>query len=51
MNKLFGKSTEVVDNPEALVYLLAHKFGLRVNEVAGLWPAIVARHEVLFGSN
>jgi N-hydroxyarylamine O-acetyltransferase len=51
VNKLFGKSTEVVDNPEALVYLLAHKFGLRVNEVTGLWPAIVARHEVLFGSD
>ena len=51
VNNSFGKSSEVLDNPRDLVYLLTHKFGLHVNEVADLWPTIVARHEVLFGSN
>ena len=51
VNNSFGKSSEVVETPEDLVYLLTHKFGLRVNEVADLWPTIIARHEVLFGSN
>jgi len=45
VNNSFGKSSEVVDNPETLVHLLTHKFGLRVNEVADLWPTIVARHK------
>ena len=51
VNNSFGKSSEVVANPEALVHLITHKFGLRVNKVADLWPTIVARHEGLRRKN
>jgi len=44
-------SSKTVDSPEALVAILAKEFRLDVQEVAGLWPRIAARHEGLFGSS
>ena len=41
----------IVNSPKALVSILANEFRLDVQEVAGLWPKIVARHEELFGND
>lgn len=38
---------QTIDSAQALVAVLAQRFGLDVPEVASLWPAIVARHAAL----
>ena len=42
--------SKILDSSEELVSTLMNKFRLDVQKVADLWPAIVARHEELFGS-
>ena len=44
-----GTTSKTIDSPEALVLILANEFRLNVDEVAGLWPKIAARHEEVFG--
>lgn len=41
---------KLLESPEALVATLRERFDLDVPEAASLWPAICARHEVLFGA-
>ncbi len=44
-----GRTTQLLDSAEALVAALDSVFGLEISEAAGLWPRILARHELLFG--
>jgi arylamine N-acetyltransferase len=49
--KTGGIKTTTLESPEALVSILANEFLLDVDDVAGLWPRIAARHEELFGND
>jgi N-hydroxyarylamine O-acetyltransferase len=40
----------VLESADALVATLDRVFGLDIPEAAGLWPAICARHEMVFGA-
>ena len=42
--------SKILDSSEELVSTLINRFRLDVPKIADLWPAIVARHEELFGS-
>jgi N-hydroxyarylamine O-acetyltransferase len=44
-----GVEKVLLHSPGELVSTLHDRFGLDVPEAASLWPAIVARHEALFG--
>jgi arylamine N-acetyltransferase len=45
-----GVTEKLVNSAEEYVETLAAVFGIRVPEAAELWPAIVRRHQVLFGN-
>jgi N-hydroxyarylamine O-acetyltransferase len=44
-----GKREWLIDSADQLLETLSDRFGLDVPEVAGLWDAMVARHEEVFG--
>jgi N-hydroxyarylamine O-acetyltransferase len=46
-----GKREWLIDSADELLETLSDRFGLDVPEVAGLWDAMVARHEEIFGSD
>lgn len=45
------EETRLIASAEEFVAILRQLFALDLPEAAGLWPAIVARHEALFGSD
>jgi len=46
-----GEEVTTLSSPDQLVQILASEFGLDLPEIADRWPAIVERHERLFGAD
>ncbi|MEQ8179879.1 MAG: arylamine N-acetyltransferase [Amphiplicatus sp.] len=46
-----GATKRLIETPDQLVSVLAGRFGIDLPEAASLWPAIVERHEKLFGGD
>jgi len=46
-----GATKRLIETPDELVSVLAGRFGIDLPEAASLWPAIVERHEKLFGGD
>ena len=46
-----GTTSKTLGSPGELVSILTNEFRLEIDEVAGLWPKIAARHEEVFGNN